>query len=64
MRRLAVSLRRLLLPILITWPTLARAGVQLVIDGVDERLQAAVRAGVELAQYGQRDVSAAQVRRL
>ena len=64
MRRPAVFLRRLLLPILIAWPALVQAGVQLVVDGVDERLQAAVRAGVELAQYGQRDVSAAQVRRL
>jgi translocation and assembly module TamA len=40
----------------------ARVGVQL--DGVDGVLRDAVMAGLELAHYGERDVSAAQARRL
>jgi len=52
-----------LLPLLLA-PVLARAGVQLVVDGVDDPLKAAVIAGVSLSQYASRDVSEAQVRRL
>ena len=52
-----------LLPLLLV-PALSRAGVQLVVDGVDDPLKAAVVAGVSLSQYAARDVSEAQVRRL
>ena len=45
-------------------PLLAHAGVQLVVDGVDDPLKSAVVAGAELSQYATRDVSDAQVRRL
>lgn len=51
------------LPLLLLSP-FARAGVQLVVDGVDDTLKAPVIAGVELSQYANRDVSEAQVRRL
>jgi translocation and assembly module TamA len=53
--------------LLLPWfllPTIAHAGVVLHVDGVDENLQNAVAAGVELSQYAHRDVTAAQVRRL
>ncbi len=53
--------------LLLPWfflPTIAHAGVVLRVDGVDENLRNAVVAGVELGQYAQRDVTAAQVRRL
>ena len=57
-------IRRLcLLPIALA-PALSHAGVQLVVDGVDDPLKAAVVAGVSLSQYTTRDVSEAQVRRL
>ena len=52
-----------LLPLLLV-PALSRAGVQLVVDGVDDPLKAAVVAGVSLSQYAARDVSEAQVHRL
>lgn len=45
-------------------PALSRAGVQLVVNGVDDPLKAAVIAGVSLSQYANRNVSEAQVRRL
>jgi translocation and assembly module TamA len=51
------------LPLLLLSP-LAQAGVQLVVDGVDDTLKGPVVAGVELSQYANRDVSDAQVRRL
>ncbi len=38
--------------------------MQLVVDGVDDPLKAAVIAGVSLSQYAKRDASEAQVRRL
>jgi translocation and assembly module TamA len=53
--------------LLLPWflfPGLAHAGVVLTVDGVDDTLKSAVVAGVELSQYTQRDVTAAQVRRL
>ena len=52
-----------LLPLLLV-PALGHAGVQLVVDGVDDPLKAAVIAGVSLSQYAARDVSEAQVHRL
>jgi translocation and assembly module TamA len=52
-----------LLPLLLI-PALSHAGVQLVVDGVDDPLKAAVTAGVSLSQYATRDVSEAQVQRL
>jgi translocation and assembly module TamA len=52
-----------LLPLLLI-PALSRAGVQLVVDGVDDNLKAAVVAGVSLSQYATRDASEAQVQRL
>ena len=50
--------------LVLLFPTLAHAGVQLTVAGVDDPLKAAVTAGVELSQYASREVSAAQVRRL
>src|SRR5215469_5108176 len=50
--------------LLLLLPALSHAGVQLVVDGVDDPLKAAVVAGVSLSQYATRDVSDAQVRRL
>lgn len=61
MRRLS---RRLSLLLLLLLPALAHAGVQLVVDGVDDTLRGAVTSAVELSQYAARDVSDAQVRRL
>jgi translocation and assembly module TamA len=52
-----------LLPLLLI-PALSHAGVQLVVDGVDDELKTAVTAGVSLSQYATRDVSEAQVQRL
>ena len=52
-----------LLPLLLV-PALSHAGVQLVVNGVDDPLKAAVVAGVSLSQYAARDVSEAQVHRL
>ncbi|MEW9572452.1 autotransporter assembly complex family protein [Rhodanobacter sp. Si-c] len=59
-RRLALFA---LLPMLL-FASLAQAGVQLVVRGVDEPLQQAVAASVGLSQYAHREVSEAQVRRL
>ncbi|GLQ88658.1 autotransporter assembly complex protein TamA [Dyella flagellata] len=54
-----------LLPLLLLLvPALGRAGVQLVVDGVDDPLKTAVIAGLGLSQYAARDVSEAQVHRL
>ncbi|MEO7065292.1 MAG: autotransporter assembly complex family protein [Rhodanobacter sp.] len=53
-----------LVPLLLCLSSVAHAGVQLTVDGVDEALKGAVVAGVALSQYGTRDVSAAQMRRL
>jgi translocation and assembly module TamA len=61
MRRIRRS--HILLPLLLI-PALSHAGVQLVVDGVDDPLKAAVVAGVSLSQYANRDVSDAQVHRL
>lgn len=51
------------LPLLLLCP-IAHAGVQLVVNGVDDQLKAAVASQVELSQYATRDVTEAQVRRL
>jgi len=61
MRRICRCLS--LLPLLLV-PALSHAGVQLVVDGVNDPLKAAVIAGVNLSQYTTRDVSEAQVHRL
>jgi translocation and assembly module TamA len=61
MRRICRCLS--LLPLLLI-PALSHAGVQLVVDGVNDPLKAAVIAGVNLSQYASRDVSEAQVQRL
>ncbi|SFR88049.1 autotransporter secretion outer membrane protein TamA [Dyella sp. OK004] len=53
----------LALPLLLL-TTLAHAGVQLVVDGVDDTLKGPVIAGLELSQYATREVSEAQVQRL
>ena len=52
-----------LLSLLLCTP-LAHAGVQLVVDGVDDNLKGAIVSTVELAQYANRDVTEAQARRL
>ena len=53
----------ILLPLLLC-TSLAHAGVQLVVDGVDDDLKGAITSTVELAQYANRDVTEAQARRL
>jgi translocation and assembly module TamA len=58
------AFRRLSLLPLLLLTSLAHAGVQLTVDGVEEPLKGAVVAGVELSQYATREVSDAQVRRL
>jgi translocation and assembly module TamA len=55
---------RLLFALLLLLPLAARAGVTLVVQGVDDPLKSAVRTGVELSQYATRPVSEAQIRRL
>jgi translocation and assembly module TamA len=50
--------------LLLLGPALAHANVQLVVDGVDDPLKGAVVEGVSLSQYGTREVSEAQVKRL
>ncbi|WP_369927309.1 autotransporter assembly complex family protein [Xanthomonas sp. NCPPB 2632] len=53
--------------LLLPWfllPGLVHARIVLTVDGVDDTLKSAVVAGVDLSQYTQRDVTAAQVRRL
>jgi translocation and assembly module TamA len=62
-RRLKFVQAGLALPWLLL-PMLAHAGVQLVVDGVNDTLKGAVLSGVELSQYATREVSDAQVRRL
>ncbi|MHA6205404.1 autotransporter assembly complex protein TamA [Dyella soli] len=52
------------LTLLLLVPMLAHAGVQLVVDGVDDPLKLAVTSGVDISQYANRDVSDAQVHRL
>jgi translocation and assembly module TamA len=54
----------LLCLVLLLVPVMAHAGVELVVDGVDDPLKAAVISGVELNQYATRDLTAAQVQRL
>ncbi len=59
--------RRILrvLPLLLFAAGTAHAGrVSVQLDGVDGTLRDAVMAGLELVQYGEREVSAAQARRL
>jgi translocation and assembly module TamA len=56
--------RRRLTLLLLFFPVLAHAGVQLVVDGVADPLKGAVLAGVSLSQYATRETSEAQVRRL
>lgn len=53
----------ILLPLLLC-TSLAHAGVQLVVDGVDDNLKGAITSTVELAQYANRDVTEAQASRL
>ncbi len=55
--------RLTLLPMLF-FPLLAHAGVQLVVDGVEDPLKFAVTSGVDVAQYANRNVTDAQVQRL
>ncbi len=55
---------RFVLLALLLLPVVARAAVQLEIKGVDDPLRHAVTEGVQLRQYGKRDVTEAQVRRL
>ncbi|MEO5830477.1 MAG: autotransporter assembly complex family protein, partial [Rhodanobacter sp.] len=62
MRRIPRRLSLLLPLVLLAAP--AYAGVQLTVDGVDDPLKAAAISAVELSQYGKRNVSDAQVRRL
>ncbi|MEW9623940.1 autotransporter assembly complex protein TamA [Rhodanobacter geophilus] len=64
MRRLRRRLAPLFLLPLLLFASLAQAGVQLVVRGVDEPLQQAIAASVGLSQYAHRDVSEAQIRRL
>jgi translocation and assembly module TamA len=56
--------RSLLLVPLLLLAGLAHAGVQLVVDGIDDPLRAAAIDGLSLSAYRTRTVSAAQVRRL
>ena len=63
-QRMRRSRRRLCLLPLLLIPAWAHAGVQLVVEGVEDPLKAAVVAGVDLSQYANRDASEAQVRRL
>ncbi|MBB6241610.1 autotransporter assembly complex family protein [Rhodanobacter sp. MP1X3] len=64
MRRFAQRQRLLLTLNFLLLTPLAHAGVQLVVDGVDDTLKNAVTSSVELSQYAARDVSEAQARRL
>ncbi|MDR3445208.1 MULTISPECIES: outer membrane protein assembly factor [unclassified Dyella] len=59
-----MQITRRLLALLLFIPVLAHAGVQLVVDGVDDPLKLAVSSGVDISQYANRDVTEAQVRRL
>ncbi|WP_158881880.1 outer membrane protein assembly factor [Rhodanobacter sp. L36] len=62
-RRLNLARMGMALPLLLLCAR-AHAGVQLVVDGVNDTLKGAVISGVELSQYATRGVSDAQVRRL
>lgn len=64
MRRFFQRLPRLVALLLLSSAPLAHAGVQVVVDGVDDPLKGAVTSGVDLSHYATRDVSDAQVRRL
>lgn len=59
-------LRRLLatLSLLLLVPGLARASVQVQVQGLSDELKAAVVSSLSASQYGDREVSAAQARRL
>lgn len=50
--------------LLLSAPAALAARITASVDGVDGDLKAAVIAGIEVAQYGSRDISAAQARRL
>jgi translocation and assembly module TamA len=63
MRRLSRRLSLVLLPLLLL-ATQAHAGVKLSVDGVADPLKAAVISGMELSQYANRDITAAEVTRL
>jgi translocation and assembly module TamA len=60
--------RRILFSLLAFWGLAAAsaqaARVTVQLDGVDGPLRGAVLAGIEIGQYGERDVTAAQARRL
>lgn len=45
-------------------PSAARAGIKLSVDGIDGDMKTAALAATQIAQYGSREVSAAQARRL
>jgi translocation and assembly module TamA len=63
MRRCHRRRKLLLLPLL--WiACVAHAGVKLTVDGIADPLKKAVVSAVELSQYGNREVSDAQARRL
>ncbi|WP_266183549.1 autotransporter assembly complex protein TamA [Dyella humicola] len=57
-------IQRLTLLPLLFFPLLAHAGVQLVVDGVEDPLKFAVSSGVDVAQYANRNVTDAQMQRL
>lgn len=57
-------LQRLIALLVLLLPLLAHAGVQVVVDGVNDELKGAVTSAVDLSQYATREVSAAQVRAL
>ncbi len=63
MRRIPRRLSLWLASLLLLAPQ-AHAGMQLVVDGVEDPLRGAVVSAVELSQYAKRDVSDAQARRL
>ncbi|MFC5488349.1 autotransporter assembly complex family protein [Dokdonella soli] len=65
-RRSGARARRVALALLLsTVATPAMAGrISAAVDGVEGPLKDAVVAGIEVAQYGQREVTAAQARRL
>ncbi|MFK2930003.1 autotransporter assembly complex protein TamA [Dyella agri] len=64
MRRLRRRLALFALLPMLLFASLAQAGVQLVVRGVDEPLQQAIGASVGLSPYAHREVSEAQIRRL
>jgi translocation and assembly module TamA len=62
--RAGLRLRAMLLAALLGCAPAFAAQVVVTVDGVEGTLHDAVVAGVEAAHYGDRDVSAAQARRL